>query len=228
MEENCLTQLQALQLHLDCLFTDENGRMAFVNEPWGSVSPAPLLFVGQTLQGEILWRFGRRASAAFIEAAEGLLRRGEKKLPAYQKALFAGRCSQENCFYFSGRASLEPGCRLLGEDDLPLLLAAFPDCGEELAAAQPYTGAFCGGELVCICRSVRKGRAHESGIETLPAFRRRGYALTALKSWTAAVLAQGAVPLYSALLQNTASLQLAQKAGYQPYAQGFQIWESGL
>lgn len=223
-----MTPLQALQLHLDCLFTYENGRMAFINEPWGSTSPAPLLFVGQTVQGELLWRFGLRANAAFSEAAEKLLRRGEKALSAYQKALLAGRCSQESCFYFSGRASAVPGCRLLGTDNPSLLTAAFPECGEELPTAQPYIGAFCEGQLACICRSVRKGRAHEAGIETLPAFRRRGCALAALESWTAAVLAQGAVPLYSAEAENLPSLQLAQKAGYRPYARGFQIWEAAL
>ena len=43
----------------------------------------------------------------------------------------------------------------------------------------------------------RQGQGHEAGIATLPAYRRQGCALEALRSWTAAVLEQGIIPLYS-------------------------------
>ncbi len=116
-----------------------------------------------------------------------------------------------------------PGKELLTPADAPALAASFHDCVEELADAQPYVGAVRDGQVVSICRSVRKGAAHEAGIETLPAFRRQGYGLAALGCWTASVQQAGAVPLYSASLHNTPSVSLAQKAGYTLYAHTFQI-----
>lgn len=223
-----MTEKELLGLHIGCLFTYENGCMLHINEPWGSAEPAPLLFAGRTAGGEVLGCFGKRASPAFIKAAEALLSRGIWESTVYEKALCVSRISLEVCFYFPQQAAPISNCRLLTADDTPLLAASFPECAGELDTAQPYIGYIQDGRIVSICRSVRKGRAHEAGIETLPALRRRGYALAALKRWTAAVLQQGHLPFYSALPENTASLQLAQKAGYQPYAQGLQIWESDL
>ncbi len=80
-----------------------------------------------------------------------------------------------------------------------MIVATFQECVEEIDTAQPYAGCFCDGRIVSICRSVRKERGHEAGIETLPAYRRRGYGQAVLKRWTAAVRQQGFVPPYTAL-----------------------------
>lgn len=74
------------------------------------------------------------------------------------------------------------------------------------------------------CRSVRKGRAYEAGIETLASCRRQGHALCALSAWTAEVLRLGVVPLYAAHADNAPSLSLAKKAGYLPYAHTFEYF----
>ena len=57
-----------------------------------------------------------------------------------------------------------------------------------------------------------------------PAYRRQGCALEALRSWTAAVLEQGIIPLYSTDLHHAASRGLASKGGFVAYAQTLEIW----
>ena len=95
---------------------------------------------------------------------------------------------------------------------------------EELPAATPFVGRLLDGRIVCVCRSVRKGRAYEAGIETLASCRRQGHALCALSAWTAEVLRLGVVPLYAAHADNAPSLSLAKKAGYLPYAHTFEYF----
>lgn len=218
-----LSEKELLTLQLDCLFTYEGDRMVRVNEPWGNSEPAPLLAVGQTTQGEILYRFGKYAPQAVIQKTRDLL--NPLQFSTLAAELHAKRFCQESCFYFPAFATPTGDCRLLSADDKQILAATFKDCVEEIETAQPYVGFFCDGKIVSICRSVRKGNAHEAGIETLPSYRRRGYAQLVLNDWTAAVQKQGLVPLYSALSENTASIRLARKAGYVLYAHLFQVWQ---
>ena len=60
--------------------------------------------------------------------------------------------------------------------------------------------------------------ACELGIDTLPEARHQGYALAATILWTQAVLQERLVPIYSADAFNTASLRLADAAGYRAFA----------
>jgi predicted GNAT family acetyltransferase len=72
-----------------------------------------------------------------------------------------------------------------------------------------------GGRVLAVAHSSRRGEAAcELGIETRPEARRRGYALALTRLWSAAVLAEGLLPIYSASADNTASLALAAAAGY--------------
>lgn len=221
-----LSECELLKLHMDCMFTYEEERMVSVNEPWGASTPAPLLFAGRTIGGEISWRFGREADDAFMEKAQALLTEGVWDLSVYRTKLQADGFSEEACFFFPHSVSSFPGSRLLNPPDLELLAQSFPECAEELDTALPYAACFLEGKIVSICRSVRRGLGQEAGIETLPACRRNGYALSALHCWTHTLQEEGLVPLYSAELSNQASLQLAGKAGFVPYAQGFQIWRA--
>lgn len=113
---------------------------------------------------------------------------------------------------------------LLTPRDAALLAETFPEEVEELPAATPFVGRLLDGRIVCVCRSVRKGRAYEAGIETLASCRRQGHALCALSAWTAEVLRLGVVPLYAAHADNAPSLSLAKKAGYLPYAHTFEYF----
>lgn len=216
-----LSQKKLLKVHMDCLFTYQNERMVYVNEPWGCTTPAPLLMVGHTTEDDILYRFGQAANMDFIRKAESLLSNGIWDISAYQRKLGINNGSQELCFYSMSTTVDNTNCRLLTNEDAELLETMFKGCAEELATAQPYVGYFCDGKIVSICRSVRKGYGHEAGIETLPEYRRRGYAEAVLKCWTTAVRQQGYIPLYSADVTNIASLQLARKSQYVLYASVF-------
>lgn len=214
-----------LKHHMDCLYTYADGRMVSVNEPWGSTQPAPLLIVGQTVQGELFYRLGQRADDLFVEQAEKLLSHGVFEPSAYETQLHL-QCVEQCCCFYYPHSEVPPfDSRLLSVADAALLSSSFSaeleDCIEELGTAHPFAVSFCDGKIVSICRSVRKGLGHEAGIETLAPFRRRGYAGSALRCWTAAMLSQGNIPLYSASTENTASIGLAQKNGYILYANTF-------
>ncbi len=219
------SEKELLEMHLDCLFTYEGERMVTVNEPWGCSAPAPLLITGRTVTGEVSYRFGQRATSEFIRETQRLLAGGIWDFAQYQKHLGIQIGSQEICFAASSLSPLEKKhhCRILTVKDESLLQQSFREGKEEIVTAQPYVGCFCDGKIVAICRSVRKGKAHEAGIETMKDYQRRGFGLAALDCWTSAVMQQGHVALYSAAQQNAASQAMAQKGGYVPYAEAFSI-----
>jgi predicted RecA/RadA family phage recombinase len=84
---------------------------------------------------------------------------------------------------------------------------------------QPLIGALVQGQLVSIAHSSRRtSEACELGVFTLPEARGKGYALAVTVAWTQGVMQENLVPLYSADATNTASLHLADAAGYQAFA----------
>jgi hypothetical protein len=84
---------------------------------------------------------------------------------------------------------------------------------------RPLIGVVISGRLMSVAHSSRRTpEACELGIDTLPEARRKGYALSATVVWTQAVLQDRLVPLYSADASNTASLRLADAAGYRTFA----------
>ena len=84
---------------------------------------------------------------------------------------------------------------------------------------RPLIGVVIEGRLLSLAHSSRRtSEACELGITTLPAARRRGYALATTILWAANVNQERLVPIYSALIKNTASLNLANAAGYRVFA----------
>ncbi len=76
-----------------------------------------------------------------------------------------------------------------------------------------------GGQTVCRAMSVRQdARCAEVYVETLPAYRRRGYGRQAVAAWANDILESGRVPLYSYKMRNSASAALAQSVGATWYA----------
>jgi GrpB-like predicted nucleotidyltransferase (UPF0157 family) len=77
------------------------------------------------------------------------------------------------------------------------------------------------GEPVAWAWSVRQNDlTAELAVETLPAYRRRGYARQATSAWANAVLLSGRIPFYSHARDNQASDALAQSLKLTPYAEG--------
>jgi hypothetical protein len=87
------------------------------------------------------------------------------------------------------------------------------------AQRRPLIGVVVANRLWSVAHSSRRtAQACELGIDTLAEARRRGYALAATVVWSSAVCQEGLVPIYSALAENTASLNLAVAAGYREFA----------
>jgi hypothetical protein len=86
-------------------------------------------------------------------------------------------------------------------------------------ARQPLVGIVIADQLLSLAHSSRRtNEACELGIDTLPQARRKGYALATTLLWTQAVQTAGLQPIYSASIENTASLALAHSAGYRAFA----------
>lgn len=114
--------------------------------------------------------------------------------------------------------------RLIGADERPLLDAHFSWLGRELADAQPIAAVIEDGVVVAVCRCVRRRTAAiEAGVETVPAYRGRGFAKDATERWAVAMYAEGLLPLYSASFGNAASLRVAEAVGGQRYAVDFSL-----
>jgi RimJ/RimL family protein N-acetyltransferase len=110
--------------------------------------------------------------------------------------------------------------RPLTERDRALIEAFQPDAHDDCfrLARQPLIGVVISGQLLSLAHSSRRtSEACELGIDTLPAARRKGYALAATILRTQAVMQERLVPIYSADASNTASLRLADAAGYRTF-----------
>jgi RimJ/RimL family protein N-acetyltransferase len=111
--------------------------------------------------------------------------------------------------------------RPLTLQDRPLVEAFRADALDDAfhSEKRPLIGVVIAGRLLSLAHSSRRTlEACELGIDTVPEARRRSYALAATVLWTHAVLQEGLIPIYSALAENTASLRLADAAGYRAFA----------
>jgi GNAT superfamily N-acetyltransferase len=80
------------------------------------------------------------------------------------------------------------------------------------------------GRAGSICASVRAtDEAHAAGVETLPAYRRRGLAAQAVAAWAGAVLRMGATPLYGTTFDNLPSQGVARRLGMQLVGSEFSV-----
>lgn len=101
--------------------------------------------------------------------------------------------------------------------DLAWVQTALPDI-------QPCFAIVETGRVVSACFSARIGRdAAEAGVETVAAYRGRGYASAATAAWAAAIQATGRAALYSTSWGNGASRAVARRLGARQYAEDWNI-----
>ena len=67
-------------------------------------------------------------------------------------------------------------------------------------------------------------RVAEAGVNTVEAYRGRGYAPTVVTAWAHAIRATGRIPLYSTSWDNRASRAVARKLGLVQYAADLSVW----
>ncbi|HEY1201474.1 MAG TPA: GNAT family N-acetyltransferase [Niastella sp.] len=89
---------------------------------------------------------------------------------------------------------------------------------------QPCNAKIINGKAVAICRTVRRYLSLvEAGVDTIEAYRNRGFGAQAVASWAAKAWSEGLIPCYSTASENKASLALASKMKMIQYATDISI-----
>jgi RimJ/RimL family protein N-acetyltransferase len=225
-----LSDIELLDLEIDALFRfDAAGRIVGSNEQ--DPQPAPRLYLGSTRQGHRR-RFGRDVPDELAAELEQLLRRTpavadltEAALPL-QSLRELLRTSDELPAYSSGPAfrfpdaiPQAPAATLITPDNAGVLLPHFPWTATELPYRLPCAAVVVDGVAVSICFSSRNtDRAAEAGVDTIEAYRRRGYATAVTARWAQAVCTSGRIPFYSTWWDNHASRGVARSLGLIQFA----------
>lgn len=221
---------ELIRLQAEALFTyDTRGRMLRDNYPEGG--PAPRLFVGRSLHGDLV-RFGAALPEPLVERLTALLAH-EPPADDLRAEPLAGRAIREALAEHAPVAAHGGGPTFAFPPTLPepagvvrvtaanaaLVQQSFPDLFRTFTAVPLCFGVVRDGAAVAVCFSSRIGRrAVEAEVETLPAYRGRGYAVAATAAWARAVQAAGAVPLYTTSWENHASQGVARRLGLWQYA----------
>jgi RimJ/RimL family protein N-acetyltransferase len=215
-------------IYADTGFTyDARGRMLRTNDPREVARrPAPRLFLGRTMAGHVV-RYGAAVPDALARRLEAILdgqppvgdlHAPPAALAAVREALarHAPITTESGGPAYRFPASIaRPGevVHLTGANR-ELVRDTYPWLYDELADWQPCFAVVRDGAAVSVCFSSRMGAdAAEAGVDTLPAFRGRGYAATVTAAWGAAVRETGRIPLYSTAWENLASQGVARRLG---------------
>lgn len=227
--------LDLMRLHVEALYVhDARSRITSTNEWKGKV--APRFFFGRTIAGN-LWRFRADLPEDLTLALEDLCNdepvanelprtplRQEELIRLLERHLPIERIWAGPAYWFSGRIAPSPRSVEVNAANADLLRGGLEDWIEDVPHLQPFRGVIEEGRVVSLCASVRiTDAAHAAGVETLPAFRRRGHAADVVASWADAVRRIGAMPLYSTAWDNTASRNLAASLGLSPFGVDFHV-----
>lgn len=212
---------ELMRLRLDVSFVyDARGRMLRCNDP--DETPAPRLLVARTADG-LLSRFGHSVPEALAQRLAALIEReppgGDFRAPpACVEELSAALAEHAPIVDGGGPAYGFPEALTASQEAVPitteveLVRESFPWVTDP--GWQPCYAMVRDGVAVSVCFSARNGaRAAEAGVETLPAFRGRGYASAVTAAWGAAIRSSGRIPLYSTSWENLASRGVARRVG---------------
>jgi len=226
-----------MELHIQTLYRcDPNGRLRCVNEVGDPA--APRFYMGRTPQGNT-WRFRNDLPTNVVEELDRLCRmepvsadlvNPPQSCAAIRAALQRHSPMAEEYRGLAYRIVEDTQPRspvvLISHANLELVRVGFPwilslprdkDVG-------PIAAVIEQGRAVSICYCSRlPAQATEAGVETLPAFRGRGYATDAVAGWAAEVRRLGVVPLYSTSWSNRASQRIAHKLRMMLYGEDWSI-----
>ena len=212
-----------MRLHVEALFThDDLGRLVRVNVDGGA--RAPRFFIGVTADG-VVRRFRHDVDDEMKRALEdvslGSNAHDDERVPnVEQYRTILERQAAVERVWAGPVFSFPPGLPrvteaiLVTDDNTDILRALLPDWMPDVRLNPPLFAIVADGQAVSVCCSVRRtSDAHEAGVETVPAYRGRGYAATVVSAWAHAVRATGVIPLYSTSWENDASRGVARKLG---------------
>ena len=223
-----MTPRELIELQVEALFThDAAGRLISNNEP--GYPPAPRFFLSRSAGGN-LWRVRHDVSPTLAQQLGSLaadepvvadLRQPPRHADAYRRELSAAApiaAEYDGVSLVFLREVPTADAAVLVTPELAARSSSFPWLPAELHGRRPCYAVVRDGDAVALCFSARRSaRAAEAGVETLPAYRRRGYATAATAAWARAVRAEGLVPLYSTTWDNTASLGVARRLALTAY-----------
>jgi hypothetical protein len=224
-----------MRMHVEASYVhDARSRIRSTNE-WKS-RPAPRFYLGRTAEGH-LWRFRADLPDALGAELDALCRREPvvAALPATPLhrdelvRLLASHAPVEwigagPAYWIPWRMVASGRSVEIGAANADLLRSGFEDWLEDVPHCQPFHAVSEGGRAVSLCASVRiTAAAHAAGVETLPAFRRRGHAVAAVAGWADAVRRLGATPLYSTSWENVASQSVAARLGLPLFGVDFHV-----
>ena len=222
------TERDLLELAVAASFThDAQGRIGYDNEPggtahrgssWHAARPPTCGACGTTCLTM------PSASSTPLAAAEPVtsdLRAPPHHLDAYLTVL---RASQPIAAVEFGPAYRFPDhlptpgtTTTITRANLELLrhmVGDLADVERDFETGQPSMVVVVDGYAVSVCFSARlTARVASAGVETLPAYRGRGYATAVVADWARAVRASGRIPLYGTSWENSASQGVARRLG---------------
>jgi hypothetical protein len=216
-----LTPLELMRLHIDALFThDAAGYLLHENVPGGAA--APRFFLGRTTEGPVI-RFRHDVDDATKRALEAAanddpLRAFDSPLNSSPYEAILSRATEVTntwvgpAFCFPTQLSQPTNTVRVTDANADVLTPLLEPWIPDTHTGQPLFAVVVDGQAVSVCCTVRRTtEAHEAGVETVPAFRGRGYAARVVAAWANAVRESGQVPLYSTSWRNDASRAVAQK-----------------
>jgi len=116
-------------------------------------------------------------------------------------------------------------CTAIDESNSYLLNNGLEEWLPDIAIGHPFFAAIEDDRAVAVCTTVIASQdAHEAGVETLAAYRGRGFAANVTAAWAYAVWQLGAAPLYATTFDNISSQRVAQRLSLSPVASEFSVY----
>lgn len=231
-----MNELKLMHAHLDALYTrDARGRMVAVNE-WSGGRP-PRFHLGRTAAGN-LWRFRDDVSAGLVQNIEALCAQepawdGIARLPRLHAGFLTAladdapvtRVEAGPAWWFASALAPAAPPQPITAANAGLLRGGLDAWLADVPHRHPFMVSVANGRAVSVCASVRiTPAAHEAGVDTVLAHRRRGHAANAIACWANAVQALGALALYSTSWDNAASQGVAAKLGLSLYGVDYEVF----
>src|SRR5262245_20736423 len=219
------TDLDLVLKRIDALYRcDRRRRLVSINQWNGGV--APRFYLMRTAES-VMSRFGadlpddlvsRLEELCAQEATGGPLGRLPARFGQYLALLPShapvGRIWAGPAYRFAQDMSTDGFPIPIRGDNAHLLRDGFEHWLPDVPHRQPFVAMIEDDRAVSICASVRISDAvHCAGVETQVGYRRRGFAVSAVAGWAAAVWARGATPFYSTSWANHAAQRVAARLG---------------
>jgi hypothetical protein len=229
-----LNDLTLMEIHTAALFNhDEAGRITSTNDgdPPGI---APRLYLGRTREGNV-WRFRDDVPDEMVAELTGILetepaaidrRQPPATLPRLQDTMSRIGCEKNAhmgpAFQFPARLPEPTGVETIEASNIEIVQEQFPDhypwLADEFSIRRPIAAVIRDGVAVSICFSARLTcEAAEAGVDTAPAHRGQGLAVSVVAVWADAIRRMNRIPLYSTSWDNLSSQRVASKLGLVMY-----------